>query len=231
MMRPWTRVVAAALAISIVCSAGAAAAYERTQTCSTYGATKCRPGETPKPIEWPVRCVRYVVNEGGSEDLGGDDAGQISETTLALVRESFLRWNRENADCGAFTMEFGGTVDAKRAAFDPDAGLEGNENLVAWRDETWPYNETSYALTSVSYSAESGRIEDVDIEFNGVGYEFADLDASRVGEENSRVDFRNTLTHEIGHFVGLAHTEVREAYTHGRAPPGEVRHGQTELAE
>jgi hypothetical protein len=83
------------------------------------------------------------------------------------------------------------------------------------------------ALTSVLYDPDTGRILDADIELNGWdgggtetslpqgqppnGWYFtcgdvATTPCTTYGEGDCRfMDLRNTLTHEVGHFVGLAH--------------------------
>jgi MYXO-CTERM domain-containing protein len=83
------------------------------------------------------------------------------------------------------------------------------------------------ALTSVIYDPETGRIIDADIEVNGWdgmgdtigslprhGWYFTCYDAPQPGSTCTTydqadclgMDLRNTVTHEVGHFIGLAHT-------------------------
>ncbi|MFB6375771.1 MAG: hypothetical protein ABEN55_22270, partial [Bradymonadaceae bacterium] len=68
-----------------------ASAYERTQTCNSFGTYSCKAGESPKPIEWPTRCVRYRLNDEGSSDFSDDE--QLSEGLRKLINQSFQTWN------------------------------------------------------------------------------------------------------------------------------------------
>jgi hypothetical protein len=95
------------------------------------------------------------------------------------------------------------------------------------------------ALTSVLYDPRSGRIYDADIEINGWdgtnrgnpiasplpdhGWYFTCYPAlsqptpcSTYGQDNcGYIDLQNTVTHEVGHFVGFAHVPAHSA----SAPP------------
>ncbi|MFB6350997.1 MAG: matrixin family metalloprotease, partial [Bradymonadaceae bacterium] len=99
-----------------------------------------------------------------------------------------------------------------------------NMNLVVWRDKQWPYAsmQGAFALTSVTYSSKTGRIADADVEINSDDYDFTSFSSSRAGKTN-KVDIANTLTHEVGHFLGLDHAAKEAATMYRSAPPGEVK--------
>jgi hypothetical protein len=193
-------------------------AYERTQTCGTFGTPRCRVGETPKPISWPKRCVRYRIDRAGSADFPRNSEGEIGSRLRELVRRGFDEWNR--VACADFTMVEGETIETFEVGYEPDDGYEGNHNVVTWRDDDWPYaSRTTFALTSTTFDAETGRIVDADIEFNGEAYEFTHLESSSDGE---RVDLLNTLVHEVGHLLGLAHSSKSRATMYGSANVGSI---------
>lgn len=220
--RPLSVGFAALAAVAVlVASSASAAAYERTQTCDSYGTKRCEPDESPTPIAWPTRCVRYHIHEAGTSDFSSGDDGADGEQLHRLVRRAFETWNA--ADCTDFTL-VEGSPTSKSASYDREAGLEGNTNVIQWRDEEWPHTSipSAFALTSVSFTSD-GAIEDADIEFNSSMYDFAHLSESKVGEMTTEVDLTNTLTHEIGHLVGLAHAEQPEATMYDSAQLGEIR--------
>lgn len=210
--------------VAVVSVPSEAVPWTRTQTCGTYGAPPCEAGEEPKPLQWPMRCVRYVVHEDGTDAFPQNSDDTIGDEALSLIRASFQTWSEAGTDCSHFTLEYGGLTETGEAEFDSDGGYEGNENVVAFHDDSWPYSGSSaaYSLTSVSYSTETGDIEDADIEVNTANYDVADLEMSRVGEDEPPLDLRNSLTHEVGHFLGLAHSDEPEATMYGRAPLGEI---------
>ena len=64
----------------------------------------------------------------------------------------------------------------------------------------WPFGEEVIALTTLSWQ-ENGELVDADISFNGLDYRWS------VGTEDVFVDFRSIALHEVGHFLGLAHSQ------------------------
>jgi hypothetical protein len=80
------------------------------------------------------------------------------------------------------------------------------ENLAMFGDESIP------ARTRVFYDSESGEINEADIAINPFPYsaEGAPLEFSTDGSLGS-YDLQSTLTHEIGHLLGLNHSSVMGA--------------------
>jgi hypothetical protein len=64
----------------------------------------------------------------------------------------------------------------------------------------WPFGEEVIALTTLSWQ-EGGQLVDADISFNGLDYRWS------VGTDDVFVDFRSIALHEVGHFLGLAHSQ------------------------
>ncbi len=190
-------------------------AFEQTMTCYETGPFACGPGETPKPVVWPYACQPYKVNEAGTSNT--DAPPGLSDALLEAVTISFDEWN--NVDCSRMQMNFAGTTSENAAEFNQGQNAE-NVNLVVWRDENWGQvaSTQTFALTSVSYNPNTGEIADADIELNAEIYKYSVTDPV----EPSHVDLRNTLVHEIGHFVGLDHTGVREATMYASADIGET---------
>ena len=75
-----------------------------------------------------------------------------------------------------------------------------------------PHDPSAIGLTTVMYvntpgSRGDGTILDADIELNNVNYTFTIDPANAVARPGTQVaDLENTLTHELGHVQGLAHT-------------------------
>jgi hypothetical protein len=102
--------------------------------------------------------------------------------------------------------------------------------------DCWDHGSGVIALTTTSYNRNTGEIVDADIEFNGApdtsGREFkftATEDTTPVCTARSALDsvcvstdIQNTATHEIGHFIGLAHSPVPTATMFASAAVGET---------
>ncbi|MFO0724879.1 MAG: matrixin family metalloprotease [Myxococcota bacterium] len=83
-----------------------------------------------------------------------------------------------------------------------------NENVVAYDLDAWDYDSDMLALTLVHYDVATGEIFDADTVINTEGYGWAD----RVEHPSvNGYDLGNTMTHELGHALGLAHSEVADA--------------------
>ncbi len=193
-----------------------AVGFQQTMTCTETGLYACEPGEAALPVHWNTRCATYKMNEDGSENFTGssDELSNLEELRRA-VRASFGAWNA--VECSDMTLLDGGLTSSNDTGFDSDSE---NTNLVAWRDDGWGQVASSraFALTSVTFNPKSGVIVDADIEVNT---EFYDYSASPEPQPN-HVDLRNTMTHEVGHFIGLDHTDERDATMFSTAPVGET---------
>jgi MYXO-CTERM domain-containing protein len=95
----------------------------------------------------------------------------------------------------------------------PQSGPDGI-NAVIFRTDAWPaaYGD-AIALTSRNTDP-SGRIFDADIEVNAVTnlYPWANADPNATTHGDAFIDLQSAITHEFGHFVGLAHTCYHEGY-------------------
>jgi hypothetical protein len=202
---------------ALLWSPSAAVGFEQTKTCTESGLYACDSGESAKVLHWNARCVRYRINEEGTTNFAksSKELPNIEELRRS-VADAFSAWTE--ISCSNMTLVDGGLTSDPEATY--RSGGESNTNLVLWHDDGWSAVASSraFALTSVTYNPETGVIADADIEINT---EFYRLSAGEEPEA-SHVDLRNTMTHEVGHFVGLDHTEIREASMFGTAPVGET---------
>ena len=61
------------------------------------------------------------------------------------------------------------------------------------------------AVTTLFKNTTTGEIVDADMEINAVNFAWADLVANPTLANGNIADFQNTLTHELGHVIGLTH--------------------------
>ena len=201
------------------------AEFVQTMTCSPSGMNRCEPGEEPRPVRWYRQTVQYSINDGGSQDLHPQES-EITDALKASVFSSFDQWNDQ--ECSDFEMIYGGKTSRDDTGYNQDIAHEDNINLVTWRDDSWPHpGYNAVALTTVTYRPSSGEILSADIEFNTAEYPFTDTE----DESGAQIDFRNTLTHEAGHFLGLDHSPNSSATMFATAPLGEVQKRELHQAD
>jgi hypothetical protein len=194
-----------------------------TEQGITDGNANCT--EEGIPLLWRRPCITYSVDFRGSSqrDIRGNNRLELPEIRQAL-RNAFSTWeqlrceddeneeNNERESVGFEIRESEELAQCKRAEFNTKGP---NVNTVAfvqdWKD--MGYNPRARAVTSVWYSTESGEIFDADILINEEsGGNFTICPA--LGCLAGTVDLENVLTHEVGHFFGLAHSEIEEATMH-----------------
>jgi hypothetical protein len=164
-------------------------------------------------IFWPRRCIPFHLNNRGSDNAA---LGQIE----TAVRRSFAAW--EQVDCSDTELAWQGLTNVELVGYAQSAP---NINMVVFQEDEWPHESKIIALTTVTYCsapsgapcAEAGMILDADIEMNGVDFIFTATPVPGL----VRYDIQNTVTHEVGHFLGLDHTPVEDATMFAYAPAGE----------
>jgi hypothetical protein len=186
--------------VAALASSAEARAFCRTTTCKGDACVRDDNGcaTSGNPLFWPGGCVGFSFQQALTSKLPADKV-------RATVRRSFLHWTSLPCAAGPSSLAFSeGPDSACKASGYSDAGP--NINLILFQDFDFPYRgeDNTLAKTTVTFDS-TGAILDADIEVNAA---FNELTVS-----DSRVvyDLESILTHEIGHFIGLAHSPVPEA--------------------
>lgn len=167
---------------------------------------------------WQQRCLPFWINP--------DSALMAAENIPQLVDQSFDQWS-SNA-CTDLSFEYYGETD-QLGQFDPSRC--DNKNVIAAVDTQAELNEyfdspDLLAVTLTSFSRATGEIFDADILFNTVNPDFVFQDVRAIAmcpaQTPRPYDFRNTLVHEIGHFIGFDHVFDDEATMFASASSCEV---------
>lgn len=172
--------------------------------------TLCGPGTIPPQCNakrWPGSCAGFAVQEDGSAKLG-----LSSEEASTVIQKAFETW--ANIECpgggkpGLHLYNLG-TVPCAEATYYRDKGA-GNASIVTFRDDKWEHNPRSgndgvLALTTLTVDPRNGDALDADIEVNTLSNAFS------LDQEPNTFDVQGVLTHEAGHFLGIAHSEHPDA--------------------
>lgn len=207
------RAFALSVGLLTVTASTVASAYCRTSACGgkTVGAI-CTPPQTSDcgfPLYWPTPCIGITVQEDGSSDV-------TAEATRGIVNRAIDTWMA--ADCGGgahprISIVDQGFVACHEQEYNQD---KANSNTLMFRDDDWPYAKNRLAITTVTYNLDTGEIRDADMEFNSAEADFTTT------EDAVDVDLESVVTHEMGHFLGLAHSPSSTATMFADYPPGSV---------
>jgi len=180
-------------------------------SCSLGEAARVNAGEKPcardanncvtegKPQHWASPCIDYAVQVDGSPKLGLD-----ADTFKEIVAQAFAAWETVRCPQGGsprFHARFQGYVGCNRHEF-VCGDASKNVNAIMFHDQAWPGTRDQLGLTTPSGTTGSGLVVDADLELDSQYYPFS-VDGSGDGYALNYV-----LTHEVGHFLGLDHSNV-----------------------
>lgn len=190
-----------------------AEAFCQTASCDDGVGVLCNPASSSDcgiPVFWPSPCIGYSMQRDASVQVA-------LEPATAITRAAFQAWT--NVDCGGganprLVIEEQDEVECAVQEYNPTSG---NANAIIFRDDDWPYGgNNTLALTTVTFNLNTGEIRDVDMEINTHEVSFS------ISDEEVTFDLLSVLTHEAGHFLGIAHSELEYASMYAAYSPGDL---------
>jgi len=200
-------VSSAIAALAVASSTHPARAFCRTTTSHVpagYDPTQNGCWTQGTPLAWHASELVYGVGAAASQQVSLADATRVADL-------AFNAWNAVSCPDGAPTVY---ARDEGATSSVPDGGScslssECNptaHDVIVFDDEVWPYNDpaNTLALTTVTYGLEDGAIFEAYIEINTTPpHEITTQEPPP--PDGSAYDLQAILTHEAGHFFGLAH--------------------------
>jgi hypothetical protein len=168
------------------------------------------------PISWPSLPIPYRFHGRAPERLDRDEA-------RGSIRLAFARWTEVVCPNGRRT-----SLRFREDPEMPAAQARGKEPFgIYFRDDGWPHDDVNetLALTTQLFHDRSGEVQYSDIEINSGQHEFA------LRDKDKGTDLEAVITHEVGHYIGLAHSPERESIMAPQYCQDEMRCSRTkELA-
>jgi MYXO-CTERM domain-containing protein len=197
-MRGLTRLlVAAGVLIAASVSTRVAQAYVRSEN------------QYQKQLYWSSSCATVTIYLNGFTAMTPD---QVAKSIGAAA----AAWGPDSVTCPAATADGGNghpyfeiLPQLATGGSVPDISVPDGKNSIVFETTTFDGPSDGFAYTAVSKGPD-GRIVEADIAINavpGIGFEWANLDpGAPSGGHLPLVDLQTVMTHEFGHFLGLAHT-------------------------
>ncbi len=153
-----------------------------------------------QPVYWENPHQQWYLDEDGSEDV------EFSKVERE-VKRAFQQWT--DIPCSSFEAEYMGTTQLD--APELETGANDGQNTIIWKEDNWPDGmpEALAVCLPFFYSegAQAGLMVDADIIFNG---DWENWTAEEEGE-SGKMDIWSVAQHEMGHFVGLDHSQYADA--------------------
>ncbi len=176
--------------------------------------------EAPQPqkLYWTTDEIVYHVETPSHLEDG--------QPAVDAIHLSFTAWT-DSLDCSQPNFVYGGVQEdptqggtMPRVGFD-EGSEEKNQNLLLWVQSVseWRHGPGVLGLTTVTFNTCTGEVVDSDIEINVAEFNFSASEVPAAGT----IDIQNTVTHEVGHLLGLDHSMDSEATMHSSSPDAETK--------
>lgn len=152
------------------------------------------------PLYHQSQCIPYHL-------LANESAVLPRAALSNAFSKAFSAWTSSNPTCspGVSGIELAPVTDTK--IVDYVTGQRGN-NVFGVVQGPWPYagGSDTLSLATLTFNVETGQIYDADMEIR------EDLPWSIAGQPSAEsYDLQAVLTHEVGHVLGLAHAQHKDA--------------------
>jgi hypothetical protein len=218
-----TLAAATCVVLGALAASGEARAFCRTTTSGApLGYDPAVSGCWTKgiPLAWPSGRVPYGVSSAGSKYVTPSDAVRVADLAFTAWNESVCANGPPTVqayDVGLLTQP-----DASDCATSGSCNPAAHD-LIVFRDAAWLYDDpvNTLALTTVSYGVNDGVIFEALVEVNTAQHPVTAVEPPPPSTSGV-FDLQAILTHEAGHFLGLAHATETQAVMYAYYQAGAI---------
>jgi len=163
---------------------------------STAAAFELKRDSTGAPVSWH-QAATWVMDPAAAQLLGDPQALEAAEAAVRTYAQA--------DPAVSVALRAGPTTGVGYNLVGP------NQSEIVVVQDDWPYDSFAIAVTVVTVDLRQHRILDADIALNARSRRFKALPAEANGGDFD--DLQNTLTHELGHALGLAHNPTDQTAT------------------
>lgn len=223
--------VAAGLSLAALLAASSAQAYCRTTTVHEpvpYDPVESGCWTQGKPLAWAAgQRIPYALTKSSSASISLRDATHVAHL-------AFDTWNAAACNGGSPNVQAYDDGPVAPEASSNDCGLHPCDpsvhdglHVIVFDDASWPFDDpnNTLAMTTVTYGVDSGEIYDADVQINTWQHPISAVEPP----ENGKFDLQSILTHEAGHFFGLAHATSPTPIMYAQYQPGHTHLTQDDV--
>lgn len=226
MIRPAARAflcIAPLLVAGLLC-APSARAFCRTTTSPVpagYDPTVHGCWAQGTPLEWKASRAPYGVSAAASDQVSLADATRIADL-------AFEAWNTASCPDGPPAVQAydDGPVSSVPEGSDCQSSNTcdaATHDVIVFDDQVWPHDDpaNTLALTTVTFGVDDGAIFEAYTEVNSTpSHPLTTQEPPPAG--SGAYDLQAILTHEAGHFFGLAHAAETTSVMYAYYKPGKI---------
>jgi len=208
---------ACALLWTVSFAPNSAQAFCRTTTATPSPACPAECPATGTLLAWGTPEIEYAFNSAGFASL--DEA-----SFRGAVARAFAHWAEVRCAGQPIGFQFGALPQRTNLTVGPqreEPNLNVLSELSASQWSELEYSPKAFAKTELWFDVSTGEILGADIAFN------RDIGTMGICPDSgcpaNTIDLENVATHEIGHFLGLAHSAERDSTMWCDAVPGDLQ--------
>jgi uncharacterized protein (TIGR03382 family) len=190
-------------------------------TCWGWKQLKSKSG---KPLSWHKMPIQYAIDAKGlGEYFKNNPALGKESSEFAAIELAFKTWSSVLCPSGGLvglTLQPLGYVTDKTPGTDETCD-NCNTNLITFVTDKskWTRPSTELAVALPVWRDLSGQIFDADILINAAHFT---LSTQSQNVDDIKWDIQNAVTHEVGHLLGLDHTEDTKATMYARVDEKDI---------